>query len=159
MEYIGKTQDFIRELFKLDINKEYKFSAKEIKKKRSLNANSFYWVLLQELSEKLNLPKEEIYKQHIKEVGAFTPLCIQDNRLEEFLEKWGSNGIGWVCEVDSSKIDGCVTIFAYYGSSTYNTEQMSSLIEQLIQDCHSVGILTPKEKEMEAMIEEWGNRK
>ncbi len=159
MEYTGKVQDFIRELFKLDTNKIYKFTAKENKKKRSLNANSFYWVLLQELAEKLNLPKEEIYRQHIRELGAFISLHIQDNGLEEFLEKWSSNGIGWVCEVDNSKIDGCATVFAYYGSSTYDTKQMSRLIEQLIQDCHQLGILTPQDKEIERIIEEWSNRK
>lgn len=159
MEYIGKVQDFVRELFKLDGDKEYKFTFIESKKKRSLNANSYYWATLQELAERLGLPKEEIYRKHIKEVGAYTPMCIQDKELERFLEVWSSNGIGWVCDVDSSKIDNCVTVLAYYGSSVYDSKQMSRLIDQLIQDCHNVGILTLKDKEIEKMIEEWGNRK
>ncbi len=155
MDYISKPQDFVRELFKLDQTKEYKFTYIENKKKRSLNANSYYWKTLQELAEKLGLPKEEIYRKHIKEVGAYTPLCIQNKALKEFLEKWSNKGIGWVCEADISKIEGCTTVLAYYGSSTYDTKQMSRLIDQLTQDCHNVGIMTLKDKEIEKMIEEW----
>ena len=156
MEYIETPREFSKRLFDLKQDKEYKFTFTENRMKRSLNANSYYWATLQELAEKLGLPKEEIYRKHIKEVGAYTPMCIQNSELERFLEVWGSNGIGWVCEVDNSKIDNCTTVFAYYGSSIYNSKQMSRLIEQLIQDCHNVGVMTLQDKELEKMIENWG---
>lgn len=156
MEYIETPREFSKRLFDLKQDKEYKFTFTENRMKRSLNANSYYWATLQELAEKLGLPKEEVYRKHIKEVGAYTPLCVQNKALEEFLSKWSSKGIGWICEVDKSKIDDCTTVFAYYGSSTYDSKQMSRLIDQLVQDCHNVGVMTLQDKELEKMIDDWG---
>jgi 2-iminoacetate synthase ThiH len=46
-----------------------------------------------------------------------------------------------------SKIAGCTNVILYYGSSTYNQEQMTQLIDNIVQDYKAVGIetLTPVE--------------
>ena len=38
-------------------------------KKRSMDANAYCWVLLDKLAEKLKIPKTEIYRSAIKEIG------------------------------------------------------------------------------------------
>ena len=159
MDYISKPQDFVRELFKLEQDKEYKFTVKENKKKRSLNANGLMWQLCQDRAEKMNITKEEVYRKHIKEVGVFDTWCMRDKAIKRFIAEWCNKGIGWVCDIDTSKLDGCTNVLAYYGSSTYDTKEMSRLIDNLIQDCHNLGIMTPQDKEIEKMIVEWGERK
>lgn len=58
---------------------------------------------------------------------------------------------GWFTEkVD--EIGEKTTLNAYYGSSSYNSKQMSRLIDNLVQDCKSVGIQTLDDIEIEELI-------
>lgn len=56
---VGTIEQIIQYLFKQDKTKKYEL--KEYKEKRSLDANGYMWLLIQKLSEKLNITKEEIY--------------------------------------------------------------------------------------------------
>jgi hypothetical protein len=56
----------------------------------------------------------------------------------------------------ASKIKGYRNLRAYYGSSTYDTRQMSILIDALIQDCKALDIETLSEEKLSAMMEGWG---
>ena len=44
----------------------------------------------------------------------------------------------------------------WYGSSVYDTEQMSRLIDAIVQDCRDVGIETMTPREMDALVSRWG---
>ena len=80
--------------------------------------------------------------------------------MEEFQRIWKGHGTGWFAEiVDDSKIPGYKLVFAYHGSSTYDTAQMSRLIESLIQDAQAVGIETLSEREKSLLLEDWENGK
>ncbi len=123
-------------------------SLKKFRKSRSLDANAYCWVLLDKLAANLKIPKEELYKCYIKQIGGNnTAVCVQDKALGELCEKWVSNGLGWQYDTLESKIEGCTTVILYYGSSTYDTEQMSRLIDMVVQDCKACGIetITPNE--------------
>lgn len=43
----------------------------------------------------------------------------------------------------------------YYGSSTYDTRQMSQLIDSLVQDCKALDIETMAPDKLAAMMEAW----
>jgi hypothetical protein len=47
-------------------------------------------------------------------------------------------------------------IRAYYGSSTYNTKQMSRLIDAIVEDCKEMDIETLTPRELDAMKSRWG---
>jgi hypothetical protein len=48
-----------------------------------------------------------------------------------------------------------VVVRAYYGSSTYNTRQMSRLIDSVVEDCKAVGVETLSPDRLESMKEDW----
>lgn len=48
---------------------------------------------------------------------------------------------------------------AYYGSSRYNTKQMSRLIDSLMEDCEAVGIVTISEKDKGLLLDDWDKRR
>jgi len=50
-----------------------------------------------------------------------------------------------------------VIIRCYYGSSQYNTKQMSRLISNTVQDCQAVGINTMTPNEIAEMLSLWGS--
>lgn len=144
-------------LDEVNINKDKKLSltVKEWRNKRSLDANSYLWVLCTALSEKLKIPKEEIYKEHIRQMGIYEPLALLEKAVERFCTAWSERGIGWFCEVVDSDLKGCKKVFAYYGSSTYDTKEMSLLIDNIVLECKEQGIETLPPDELEAMKNAW----
>lgn len=148
-----------RFLESLDESKTWDIQIKQHREKRSLDANAYCWHLCEELAKVLGLTKEQVYRQHIKEVGVFDFLAIPEKALKKFQKAWESRGIGWVIEVlDDCKIDGCKKICCYYGSSTYDTKEMSRLIDNIVQDCKACEIETLHPAKLEVMKREWGER-
>lgn len=140
--------------------KDLEVDIKKYRKKRSLDANALSWVLLDKLSAKLGLPKEEIYREYIRNIGGVSEtVCVKNSAVERLCDGWGTNGIGWQTETFPSKIEGCTNVILYYGSSTYDTEQMSRLIDQIVQDCKQLGIDTATPEEIEAIMRLWENEK
>ena len=135
--------------------KKYTLEIKEVRKHRSLNANSYAWVLMQKIAEKLGITKEEVYRENVRSYGTFTCITIQENALDEFKKAWSSNGIGWQIEVDGG-VFGYLDVLAYPGTSTYDSKQMSRFIDGLVNDCKDLGIETLPEEELESIKKEWG---
>lgn len=113
------------------------------KKKRSLDSNAYFWILVDKLSQKLNIPKEDVYRNAIRNIGGVSEtVCVRNDAVEKLCAGWSKNGLGWSTDTMPSKIEGCTNVVLYYGSSTYNQEQMTRLIDNIVQDCKAVGIET-----------------
>lgn len=126
------------------------------RKKRSLEANAYMWVLCSEIADAIGCTKEEVYRRNIREGGEYTPLPIKAIAVEEFSRIWEAHGVGWFCDViDDSKLPGYKLVFAYHGSSAYDTKQMSRLIDRVKADAESVGIVPLPSEQIDAMMEEW----
>lgn len=140
--------------------KSYVAELKRYRQKRSLDANAYYFVLLGKLSEVLRIPTTELYREHIKEIGGnFEIMPIREEAVDKFTEIWRSNGLGWVVDdLGKSKLDGYRNIKAYYGSSTYSTDQMSRLINMAVDDCREQGIEHLPPAEIERMMEQWDDK-
>lgn len=121
---------------------------KKHRKRRSLDANAYFWVLCDRLAEATGEPKEQIYRNCIRDIGGnCDTVCVLEKAADKLRQGWEHNGLGWVTDVTPSKRPDCVNVILYYGSSTYDTAQMSRLIDNVIQDCKAVGIetMTPAE--------------
>lgn len=126
------------------------------RKKRSLDANAYAWVLLDQIAEKLCLPKTVVYRQMIKEIGGNSDIvCVRNKAVDQLRAGWERNGIGWCTEIMPSKIEGCTNVVLYYGSSTYDTAQMSRLIDNIVEECKAHGIETRSQEELESMLGHW----
>ena len=128
-------------------------------KKRSRDANAMCWAMCSDIGNALRppLPKEEVYRKAIREVGEYEPLPIKAEAVETFQSRWASKGTGWFAEViDDSKLQGYKLVFAYYGSSTYDTATMSRLIDFLVEDARNLGLVIPASKEQEEALKAWG---
>lgn len=121
------------------------------RKKRSKNANSYFWELLQKLCEEMNIDVIQEYKKRVKELGIFKQWEISIENVPTFEKLWQDRGIAWFTE-KVEEIGNKAIINAYYGSSSYNSRQFSKLLDNLVQDCKSVGIQTLDELEIEELI-------
>lgn len=129
-------------------------------KRRSLDANSYCWVLCDSIAKELSkdgiTTKEEIYKDAILQVGTFEPFIVQEKTFENFKRIWERQGLGFLVQ-EVSKKDRCIKVNCYYGSSTYNSKEMSLLIEILIQLAKSLKIETKSKEEVESLLRSWNN--
>ena len=55
-----------------------------------------------------------------------------------------------------SKIEGYVNIRFFWGSSKYDTANMSRLIDGIISECKEQGIETLPPEELERLKQQWG---
>lgn len=137
-----------------------KIEAKKYIKKRTTNANNYFWKLLQELCELAEIDTIEEYKRRVKELGIFRRFRIEKDNVKTFEKMWTAQGIAWFCEIFDTEIIGDTEfkiINAYYGSSSFNSKQMSRLIDTLVQDCKSVEIETKTQAEIDSLIRSWEN--
>lgn len=156
-EYIKVIAELASYIDSLDEAKSYTLTVKEKKKRRSLDANAYCWVLLDKLATALNLPKTELYKNYIKEIGGVSEtVCVKNEAVNKLCECWQSKGLGWQTDTIKSKLEGCTNVILYYGSSVYDTKQMSNLIEMIVQDCKTFDIETMPAAELEKLVAEWG---
>ena len=128
------------------------------RKKRNLNANAYFWQLCGELALKLEKSKEEIYWEYIKDYGIYRTVEISEEAADTMIYIWKSHGLGWIAEkLDKGQHKGFVLINFYYGSSCYNTKQMSRLIDCVVNDCKAQGIETLPPEELKEMKRAWDN--
>lgn len=132
---------------------------KKHREKRSLDANAYAWVLMDKLATATGQPKTEIYRRAVRDVGGNTETyCGLAPAVEKLCEVWARRGLGWQAETFPSKLDGCLNVILYYGSSTFDSAQMSRLIDGLVQDCQALNIETLPPERLAAMMEEWGGK-
>jgi hypothetical protein len=150
---LGKAMALVRK----HKNKLYNLEVKEYRRKRSLDANSYAWVLIHKLAEATRLTPVEVYREAIRNVGNnATPLCVREQDVAKIIRSWERNGLGWVVDnLGMSQVRGCRNLLAYHGSSTYDTEQMSRLIDNLVQDCKALDIETLPPEKLALLKEEW----
>lgn len=126
------------------------------KRKRSLDANAYMWVLIGKIAAAVGIPSDEVYRNAIRDAGEYTPLPIREDAVEEFARIWAVKGTGWFVDVvDDSKIPGYKLVKAYNGSSSYDTRQMSRLIDYIVQDAKALDIETLTERELSRLKEDW----
>ena len=126
------------------------------KEKRSLSANAYFWKLADELASVLNITKIEVYKRAIYHVGKFQILeAVSEEAAQSFCKHWCMNGLGWYAYCDKIKPK---TIYMYYGSSVYNSDEFGRLIDFLQDECRRQGIEIRPKEEVEAMLKEWGEK-
>lgn len=100
---IGTRDNVIKYLLEQDSTKQYE--VKEHKEKRSLDSNAYCWVLLGKLQNELHIPKEDIYRDLIKNIGSYEIVPVKDEAVERFKEAWSSRGLGWITDTMKSKLE------------------------------------------------------
>ena len=140
----GKAQEIIQWLFRQD--RETIFEIKEFKKKRTLSQNAYAWELIGKLSDKMTIPKDEMYLQMLKSYGQrlIVPIPEGDSpkgwfKYYEYYTKAVINGKN----ADYYKV--------YKGSSEFTTLEMKYFLDGIIQECEQVGIPTLTQEQIERM--------
>ena len=149
----------IEEKEKISILDKLSIIIKKFFKKRSLDANAYCWVLCDKIAKELSkegtvITKENIYQDGILQIGTFEPMIIEERAFENFKRIWGKQGLGFLIQEVSRK-NKCIKVHCYYGSSTYDSKEMSLLINLLVELAKSLNIETKTDKEIKSLLEQW----
>ena len=146
----------LKALGSINPEKEYDFTIERHREKRSRDANAYMWILADKIADKTQTTKEDIYREAIRRVGVFKDVAVTNEAADWLMENWQKNGIGWFAEEFDSTLKGCRKIRLYSGSSTYDTKQMSRLIDEIVEEAKSLEIETATPDELTKMKEMWG---
>ena len=148
---VGTIEQVTKYLFNQDRTKKYE--VKEYKEKRSLNANNYYWQLVNELANVLKLDKEELHFLLLQKYGQSQMISVLASiDMKDYLK--------YYAEAGESILNG--KTFKHYkvykGSSEMDSKEMSILINGLVDECKAQGIETRTQEEINSLLESWGNK-
>jgi hypothetical protein len=126
---------------------------KQYRQKRSLDANAYLWVLLQKIAEAVNSSKDEVYLQMLERYGVFTHIVVKPHMVDKVKQEWRT-----VRELGEVTVNGKkgIQLQCFFGSSTYDTKEFSTLLDGVISECKNIGVEVLPEDEIKTMLEEWG---
>jgi hypothetical protein len=133
--------------------KKLKITAVQFREKRSKDANAYMWSLLQKMAEVLRTSKDELYLDILGKYGVFTHIIVKSNVVDRVKAEWRT-----VRDLGEVKVNGItgIQLQCYFGSSTYDTKEMSKLIDGLVSECKELEIETLPPEELNRMKQEWG---
>lgn len=144
----GKAEDLVKFLFNQD--REKLFDLTEHKEKRSNNANKLLWECLGQLAEALRTDKWSVYLLMLKRYGKYTYICVKPSAVESMKKQWRESEI--IDEDFTLNGEKAVQMLCYFGSSTYNTQEFSHLLDGVISEMQECGIPTPAERDLERAV-------
>lgn len=148
-----ETSDSSAWRFLLDF-KPGEYEITKAKKKRSLDASAYSWVLIDKIAEVLHYSKEDVYRRAVREYGVSEVYCGLPEAID-ILIRAHEGGLGFQYETFESKVKGCINVRLYFGQSSYDTKQMSVFIDGLVQDAKSLDIETLSDRELSLLKEGW----
>lgn len=150
---IGKRQEIIKWLYNQNGN-DY-FEIKPYKEKRKLRANSYAWTLIGKIARVVGSKKEEVYREYIKDKGIYSVVTLSSEAVPTFIEKWERKGLGYICETSKGKTEDSTDVIAYYGTSSYNTKEMSDFIDYVVSEAKELEIETLPPHEIQRLKDLW----
>jgi hypothetical protein len=145
---VGKADEVIKWLLNQD--REKLFEIKPYRQKRSLNANAYAWVLINEMANRLRTSKDEVYQEMLKRYG-------QSKVISVLSEIDISRFVKYYEEIGKGHVEG--KEFTHYrcfiGSSEYDSREMAILIDGIVDEAKELGIDTLPTTAVERMKALW----
>lgn len=133
---------------------------KKEKKRRSLDANAYAWVLIDKISKKVGESPLAVYRNAVRDTGGVSleaeevPLDI----LEQYIRKWVGDHLGRQVKIFPAYDFGCVNVIRVCGSSDYDVSQMARFVDGLVQDAQALGIETRDPGYIQSLLDAWEAR-
>jgi hypothetical protein len=143
-------QEFVKTM-----DKPHDVTIKPHREKRSLDANAALWKMLSLMADKLHTTKDELYLEMLDRYGVFTNIVVKPNVVDRVKQEWKT-----VRELGEVTINGKtgIQLQCFFGSSTYDSKEFSTLLEGVIQEGKEIGVDFISREERARMIAEWGNK-
>lgn len=134
-------------------DKPLRLEMKEWKEKRSLSANGLLWACINDMANVLRVPKEDLYLEMLRRYGQVEYLVVKEDAFESL-----RNVFKIVEKVSEVKVVGkrdskAVQVKCWLGSHTYDSKEMSVLIDGVIGEMKELGLQPPIPEDVKAVLE------
>ena len=139
----------------IDKLKDDKLAVKIVKyrQKRSIDSNAYAWVLMQKIAEAVGSDKWAVYLECLQNYSrSFTHVIVKPEAIDKMKELYRT-----CVDLGEISVNGMTghQLQVFYGSSTFNTKEMSVFIDGIVSECKELGIETLPEEELERMKAQW----
>jgi hypothetical protein len=147
----------VPEVYDKTKDKELNMELKEYRRRRSLNANAYFHVLVDKLAEVRGLSHAEMHNILICRYGyvddEIKNIIMDDSIPWEQLDSIHLRPTKHTRVLDNGKLYRVYEVMR--GSHTYDTKEMSRLIDGTVSDAKEQGIETLSPDELERMKQQW----
>jgi hypothetical protein len=136
--------------------KQLAVEIKQYRQKRSLDANSYCWVLITKIADMLRTSKDDVYIEMLKRYGQREPklLSVVSDAADMVYRATQNH----CCEVGESELNGKLFkhLAILIGSSQYDSRQMAILIDGIVSEAKDLNIETLSPQELKTLKGQWG---
>lgn len=174
METTGKLVNVVRDIMSGKLNVTFQIDSEPIdelnnlatldkidikaekhKKKRSLDANAYAWVLMTKMANHPDVKssKEEVYEDMLQKYGFLDE--DEDGYIVVTIKASidiGRLGGHWKYYKGNGTFNSYLAI---KGSSRYSTSEMAHFINQIVDECKGLGIETIPPRDIQRMLKMW----
>lgn len=145
---INEKQSFIDNIDDLKDFEKLSIEIKKHREKRSLNANGYYWSLINQLSNKIEIGSQELHYSMLKDYGQVMLVPLLPNQSPSGYFKYYE-------EFKTAEIDGKEAIYykVYKPSSEMDSKEFWLLVKGLESECITQDIEILEEKKFREMME------
>ena len=141
---IGKPLELISYLYNADKEKQYEL--REYHKRKTLSQNAYAWVLINEIANKINKSKEQVYLQMLKDYGQRTEILLKaDVKVKTYFKYYEA-----INKIKKNDIE-IIEYYLYKGSSQFDSKEMSIFIDGIVEEAKQLGIQTMTPNEIRKM--------
>lgn len=148
---LSSQYDLLCEEFnKIQQLQEIDIELKEHKEKRSLNSNSYAWVLITKIADVLRGNKEEVYLEMLKRYGQSEIVSVLSSiDITGYFKYYEVAGTSTLNNKEFTHYK------CYKGSSEYDTREMSILVDGIVSEAKALNIETLTPEEIENLKNSW----
>lgn len=140
--------DFRNQYDKLH-DKPVEVTVKKFSESRTVKANAYLWALITEIGNVLRENKEDIYLDMLKQYGQGGAVSVELRFSDDFERTYK-----YFEYLGESQLKG--KKFKHYrfwvGSSEYNREEFSILLDGVVREAQNLGIETKTKEEIESLL-------
>ena len=142
-------------------DKKLTVEIKQYREKRSLDANAYYWQLLTQLADALNISKPAAHNRMLRQYGqlmiideqAVYTVLPDSEEAEKAINAAETYHLKPTSQVKQGKGGKMYrTYMMLRGSSDYDTKEMSVLINGLVEECKEQGVETIPPDELRRIL-------
>lgn len=119
---------------------------------RTLKANAYLWQLITQIGNAIRESKEEVYFEMLKSYGQGAAASVLAADADRFCRSYKYNEF-----LGESQLNG--KTFKHYrfwvGSSEYNREEFSILLDGVVNEAKNLGIETRTKEDIESLLKEF----
>lgn len=128
---------------------------KKYRQRRSLDANAYFHVLVNQLARHFNISDEDMKIKMNLDYG--TIARFEDGRIKgcKVPKKTNMKEIYRYSKWYKEDNDGYDCYIFYKETHTLNSKEMSQLIDGVVQECKDAGIETEPQEKIDSLLREW----